>query len=268
MFRPNLIYTGRMKWGYGILVLAAAMMGAGCSSDAGLDAPPAGGYDAQYVLNTLAQARTFAAEGNHESALKRFVWYHENALKYAEDQKTIRLTFALTAWMELAKKYPKAKEELTKIRDKTWEKAKAEGADPELYNEVEAITYALGDMASARQLYYDKPDLPLAERRVLANIDEVVKFGDKKWLADIVGDADKTMAALQAHHKAQEGEGGGGGGRGPRGGGGALGNDLAAIVKAAAAASGPEAGKAVQAKALEIVDSRAIRSALEAPEGD
>lgn len=256
-----------MKWGLAF-VLAAALAAGGCvgSNGTGGEDIPAGGYDAQYVETVLADARSFASQGMHEEALQKHIWYHENALKYAESATSLRLTFALNSWVLLGEKYPKAKEALAKIRDETLIKLKAAPKDDALYQEVEAINFALKDMKAARELFYERPDVPLVGSRLFRELDQVIAAKDPKWLRDVVGDPEKVLAAIAAEQKKTEESEGEGGGPGPGRRGGQTGAQVAALVRAVKALDGEEAAKAFQEKALKVVDSREVRSALEEPE--
>ncbi len=63
------------------------------------------------------EAKDLAAGGQYEPALQRHLWYHNHALEYDPNQRGVRLSFALTDWVELGRKYPKAKQALLEIRD-------------------------------------------------------------------------------------------------------------------------------------------------------
>lgn len=256
-----------MKWGFAF-VLTAALAAGGCvgSNGAGGNEPPPGGYDAQYVETVLADARSFASQGMYEEALQKHIWYHENALKYAETAASFRLTFALNSWVLLGEKYPKAKEALAKIRDGALTKLKADPKDDALFAEVEAINFALKDMKAARDLYYERPDVPLVESRLFRELDQVIETKDSKWLRDVVGDPEKVLAAIAAEQKKAEDAEGEGGAPGPGRGGRQFGPQVAALVRAVKALDGDAAAKAFQTKALEVVDSREVRNALETPD--
>jgi hypothetical protein len=64
----------------------------------------------------LHQARWAAIDGRHEEALREYIWFHNHALRHEPSLYGVRLSFALSYWMELAKAYPKARRELERIR--------------------------------------------------------------------------------------------------------------------------------------------------------
>ena len=69
--------------------------------------------DFQKILQT---AQTLTSEGSYEEALQHFLWYF-NHTRNDPGQAGVRLSFALSDWVELGRRYPKAKKALTEIRD-------------------------------------------------------------------------------------------------------------------------------------------------------
>jgi hypothetical protein len=65
----------------------------------------------------LHEATADARMGRFEDALAKQVWFHENALKYDAGQYGVRLSFALSDWVELGAAYPPALARLKSIRD-------------------------------------------------------------------------------------------------------------------------------------------------------
>ncbi len=56
--------------------------------------------------------------GEYEEALERTIWFHDHALEHDKSMSGVRLSFALSDWYELGKKYPPALVALKNIRDK------------------------------------------------------------------------------------------------------------------------------------------------------
>lgn len=69
------------------------------------------------LFQLLDEAQDDADAGRHAEALRKYRWFHANALKYDQGMAGVRLSFALGAWLELAKKHPPAMAELKRIRD-------------------------------------------------------------------------------------------------------------------------------------------------------
>lgn len=72
--------------------------------------------DPSKILN---EAHADAKAGNYEVALAKQLWYHENAIKIQPSQSGVRLSFALSHWLELGESFPPALVKLREIRDNT-----------------------------------------------------------------------------------------------------------------------------------------------------
>ena len=67
----------------------------------------------------LQEARDDAQNQRYQVALAKQLWYHKHALEFQPAQAGVRLSFALSYWLELARDYPPAKEALLNIRKET-----------------------------------------------------------------------------------------------------------------------------------------------------
>jgi len=70
--------------------------------------------DPQQILNEAVddtRAKRF------EIALAKFVWFHQNAIRFDNGLYGVRLSFALSYWHELAEEYPPALTQLENVRD-------------------------------------------------------------------------------------------------------------------------------------------------------
>ncbi len=98
-------------------------------------------------LKILREARKDAQARQYSEALAKHVWFHENALKYDPALSAVRLSFALSDWVKLAKSYPPALEKLRGIRDQI-EKKFIDGEDyGRAFEDLAAINEHLGDYA-------------------------------------------------------------------------------------------------------------------------
>jgi tetratricopeptide (TPR) repeat protein len=66
--------------------------------------------------NDLQRIRKLFLEGKYEEALQQQLWFHE-ASKTSPGMGGVRLSYALSQWLELGQKYPKALDALKSIRD-------------------------------------------------------------------------------------------------------------------------------------------------------
>lgn len=101
----------------------------------------------------LADARRLAEQGQYEGALAKHVWFHEHALNIRPSYYGVRLSFALSDWMQLGEKFPKALETLRSIRDSDVAKLSAGKATRELFHDVASINQHLGEFTSTVALF-------------------------------------------------------------------------------------------------------------------
>ena len=101
----------------------------------------------------LEEAKAFMSKGSFEEALRRHIWYHNHALEIDPAQTGVRLSFALSDWMELGRRYPKAKQALIDIRDnKTRELREGRGYS-DMFQEVAHINRELQDDEATYALF-------------------------------------------------------------------------------------------------------------------
>jgi tetratricopeptide (TPR) repeat protein len=101
----------------------------------------------------LQQAQDLADEGKYEEALQKHIWYHDHALEVNPDLHGVRLSFALSDWVELGEKYPRALDVLKNVRDQKSARLLAGEADRELFHDVESINDRLGASPATADLF-------------------------------------------------------------------------------------------------------------------
>jgi beta-lactamase regulating signal transducer with metallopeptidase domain len=111
----------------------------------------------------LSDTREMTRSGNYEEALKRYIWFHDNAIMYDKSISTVRTSFALIDWKTLADKHPPALTALIKVRDDKTNLVKANGGPLGLFVDVTAINRTLNEDAKSIALFKaidkDNPDL-------------------------------------------------------------------------------------------------------------
>ncbi len=65
----------------------------------------------------LQEASADTRSGDYETALAKHLWYHDNALKIQPSQSGVRLSFAMSHWLELGEVYPPALSKMREVRD-------------------------------------------------------------------------------------------------------------------------------------------------------
>ena len=101
----------------------------------------------------LESARQDTAARRYDDALAKHLWYHQNALKIQPAQYGVRLSFALSYWVELARLYPPAMEALeAERRDAGVRLRSASGARTD-FADYAAIGQYLDDEAPTVELF-------------------------------------------------------------------------------------------------------------------
>jgi predicted Ser/Thr protein kinase len=101
----------------------------------------------------LSEAQALTAGGKYEESLQRHLWFHRHALEFDPGMSAVRLSFALSYWTELARRYPKAKQALIEIRDHDASEVRAGRGYFDLFMEVESINGCLQDEAATLALF-------------------------------------------------------------------------------------------------------------------
>jgi hypothetical protein len=115
--------------------------------------------------------------GSYAVALAKFLWFHENALRYDPAKSAVRLSFALADWWELADLYPPAREAFLRTRDHAEAAFREDPASFDLFQEVAFLNDHMGEGARTAELFEHvtqsdfeaaKPLYHVAERRLIA----------------------------------------------------------------------------------------------------
>ena len=136
----------------------------------------------------LADAKKLADDGRHEEALQRHLWYHNHALEYGPDQIGVRLSFALSYWMDLARHYPKARQALIEIRDRGTREFAQGGGSADLFMEASRINEQLGERDATYALFksIQSRDSKLARQCYRIAEDLLVEKGDYALCASFI----------------------------------------------------------------------------------
>ncbi len=101
----------------------------------------------------LDEAEADTAAGRYSNALAKHLWFHQNALRYAPAMYGVRLSFALSAWGNLACLFPPALEQLKAVRDEAAAAAR-DGSDPRhAFNDFASINRELREEGQTKDLF-------------------------------------------------------------------------------------------------------------------
>lgn len=144
----------------------------------------------------LDAARSFAEEGKFDKALERHLWFHDKALKICPSYYGVRLSFALSDWLELGEKYPPALEALKDVRRAKTTKIIEGANDFELFHDVQSINETLGEIASTVLLFKEldntRPEFAAEVYRLVA--DDLVTAKEYKLARKYLTDPMKKFA--------------------------------------------------------------------------
>jgi hypothetical protein len=100
-----------------------------------------------------SEAQELMERGSYEESLQRVLWYHNHALEIDPSYSAVRISFALSDWTELARRYPKARQAMIETRDRGT-RAFAEGHGYfQLFMEVVRLNERLQDEAATEALF-------------------------------------------------------------------------------------------------------------------
>lgn len=153
------------------LALMAAMQTAGAWE-------PAPDTSARQILN---DARLDARNGRLPEAAEKYLWFHEHVLEREPAMVGVRLSFALSDWAALARRYPPAMAQLLAVRDRALAQVDAGGRSGQTaLREVIRINTTLNVHESTRDAFerFARRDPVLAERELLDALPALVALNE------------------------------------------------------------------------------------------
>jgi hypothetical protein len=149
------------------------------------------------VKQAMADATRFSHAGEFAKALERHEWIHANALRVDPAYRGVRLSFALSNWVELGKKYPPALVSLKNIRDQDVRQLEAGAAGPDLFQDVAAINRYLDESDQTiplfKKLAAAHPEL--ARKSSVFVLDQFLKEKEYGLFQRYAGDFTRYLAA-------------------------------------------------------------------------
>lgn len=134
-------------------------------------------------------------QGRFEESLQRHLWYHIHALEYDPAQSGVRLSFWLADWMELGRRYPKAKQALLDIRDENTRKLAEGRGHSQLFSDVASINGYLQDEEASYALFktIQQKDPALATQCYFYVESLLVKKGEYELCMQYMGDPQRRF---------------------------------------------------------------------------
>ena len=125
----------------------------------------------------------------YEEALERTIWLHNNVLEHDSSMYGVRLSFALSNWYDLGKKYPPALAALRKTRDDKTNLVLSGKGNPELFHDVTSINRTLSEDNKSIELFHalDSKQPKFAKQAWHFIKDLIIKSKDYKLIDEYIG---------------------------------------------------------------------------------
>jgi hypothetical protein len=140
-------------------------------------------------------ARAAAAAGRYEEALREHIWFHDHALEEQPSLYGVRLSYALSDWVELANRYPPALVALKAIRDAKSDRLVRGDGDRRLFHDVRAINEQLDQQGLTHELFVrlQETNATLAEKCADLAMAAIVRSKDFNLARNLVRDPDGSI---------------------------------------------------------------------------
>jgi hypothetical protein len=146
----------------------------------------------------LQEAKKLMLTGQHEEALQRYLWFFHHALEYNPDLSAVRLSSALADWVELGRRYPKAKQALVAIRKHDADEFAQGRGYFDLFSEVAALNHYLQDDQATEPLFrqFQHSDAALAAQCFPLVEASFVKNHEYAQCLEFIPDPDAAFAGI------------------------------------------------------------------------
>lgn len=217
--------------------------------------------------DALAAARRLAAEGKFEQALEKHVWFHNHALEERPSYYGVRLSYALSDWVELGKRYPQALVTLRDIGEEKTARLLAGEANWELFHDVESINDHLNESIATVDLF---KKLGVAQPEFAASVydlaeEALIAAGEyglaKKYLGDPMARFAKAKQRFDGGMEYAESSRGGDASR--KAFESIFADEIVRIITVFDMTGDSDMAREVQSKALVVLDSPVIRNAID-----
>lgn len=150
----------------------------------------------------LESAQSLTSEGSYEDALQRFLWYFNHS-RNDSSQGGVRLSFALSSWIELGRRYPKARQALIETRDADMRQFSNGGGYSALFQEIASINQYLEDSGATAALFktIENRDPQLGRECFFFAEDILMQKGDYETCRQYIGDPQAAFERIRQQWK-------------------------------------------------------------------
>ena len=151
----------------------------------------------------LTDATDFMKRGEYEESLERHIWYFNHAIEQDPSQTGVRITSALSDWVELGRRYPKARAALIEIRDQDVNRLTNGAGYSDLFVDVLYINRELQVEDSTYAVFKTirEKDPQLAQQCWLWAESFWVAKGEYQWCYDQMGSSQSSFDSIRQTHE-------------------------------------------------------------------
>jgi hypothetical protein len=105
------------------------------------------------ATKALREARQLVKSEQYAAALEKYIWFHDHALDFDRALVGVRLSYAISEWVDLGEVYPPARSALESVRDAKAELLAQGTYDVSLFHDVALINRAFGQVDRTSDLF-------------------------------------------------------------------------------------------------------------------
>jgi predicted Ser/Thr protein kinase len=199
--------TGKEDWIDQLQATLVLSSGSTKTADASLEkwAPAVVPGEKPSPSKILEEAKDLMNQGQYEDSLQHYLWYYYHALEYDSGQTGVRLSFALSDWVELGRRYPKAKQALVEIRDRDTQKFLDGEGYFGLFMDLQNLNRELQNSDATYTLFkmIEKRDPALASQCYFAMESTLVQKGEYQTCREHMGDPEFRFETLKRSYETE-----------------------------------------------------------------
>ncbi len=145
------------------------------------------------------EANELRDKGEYQAALDRYLWYWNHALEYNRGLSGVRLSFLLSEWVELGRRYPAAKQALLDIRARDAQALLDGRGYFNLFMDLSSLNQYLQDENATYEVFMKlrQQDPALARQCFWAAQELLVKRGEYALCAEYLGDPEAAFNRIR-----------------------------------------------------------------------
>jgi serine/threonine protein kinase len=145
------------------------------------------------------EANELRAKGEYQAALDRFLWYWNHALEYDPNLSAVRLSFLLSDWVELGRRYPRAEQALLDTRTRDTQMLLNKRGDFDLFMELASLNQYLQEEEATYEVFNKlrQRDPALAWQCFFVAQPLLVKHGDYALCLEYLGDSEAAFSRIR-----------------------------------------------------------------------